>query len=92
MACLERAMEHDALIREGRREVIEKEVSCAPCKNAEDLKTYKEIVAILVEHAGETGESESAVEVARRLSDYWKRRHDPERAAALSYLNGDILR
>ncbi len=32
----------------------------------------QEILSILREHVGETGKSESAVEVVRRLSNFWK--------------------
>ncbi len=66
MDCLEEAMLHDEA-RKGS------EVRSAAAGAGElSVASVAEIVSILSEHVGETGASESAVEVARRLSDFWK--------------------
>jgi hypothetical protein len=57
-----------------------------------ELLQAQALIAVLIEHAGETGANEDAVDVAKRLSAYWRAGHDDSalvqaaQAAALAAL------
>jgi hypothetical protein len=68
---------------EARVSVAVDEAAAPPCSALE-----QELLRVLMEHVGETGASEGAVDVARRLSNFWKVAHDP----ALDMLRAPLRR
>lgn len=76
LACTELAMQHDEAARSYAQE------GGGGAYEGPASKTVSEVIGVLVQHAGETGEIEGALEVVQRLSAFWRSKHGPQEGHA----------